>query len=289
MFNIETTKPIFVISDLHIGDGGRIDPLRSSKKQRLFNSFLDHIDRENGELVITGDLLEMWHCKFDRIINRHHDLLHRLNEMACTYVVGNHDNELLHEDGYSGAHPFLSRATGPVKKVIGSKAFKFMHGHEIDPFIKNRTKQICKAFGSIVFKLDLTGHACTLSRDILAEGLLEIGEIIMHSAQWLNRQIRKAADECCSVLSNEELALLKRRGRTHSMLNRYRQNLNDGLYDVAIAGHTHKAGRFSNWYYNTGSWTAYRSSYLRISPDGVVGVHNWTPNGPTINDTTIGS
>jgi uncharacterized membrane protein HdeD (DUF308 family) len=46
-------------------------------------------------------------------------------------------------------------------------------------------------------------------------------------------------------------------------------------YDVAVVGHTHKAGRIGDWYVNSGSWTGTRNSFLRIGPEGDVRYFEW--------------
>jgi len=117
---------------------------------------------------------------------------------------------------------------------------------------------------------------------------IELGEAVLTVRQWLCELTKRAADHCLAVLPNENVALLKRHSRTRKMLRRYREDLNERLYDAAIVGHTHKAGRFSNWYFNSGSWTAHRSNYLCISPDGNVEVFDWRTFGPEPNDTHIG-
>lgn len=46
-------------------------------------------------------------------------------------------------------------------------------------------------------------------------------------------------------------------------------------YDVAVLGHTHKLGRIGDWYFNSGSWTGTKNSFLRIAPDGHVRHLEW--------------
>jgi uncharacterized membrane protein HdeD (DUF308 family) len=54
-----------------------------------------------------------------------------------------------------------------------------------------------------------------------------------------------------------------------------RAALETGAYDVTVLGHTHKAGRIGGWYFNSGSWTGPRNTFLRISPDGHVRYLEW--------------
>ena len=71
------------------------------------------------------------------------------------------------------------------------------------------------------------------------------------------------------------------------MLARYYEDKKNDLYDVAIVGHTHKAGQFENWYFNSGSWTGKTNNYLRIQPDGEVRAFDWDINGAKPNEETI--
>jgi UDP-2,3-diacylglucosamine pyrophosphatase LpxH len=49
-------RDIFVISDLHLGDGGARDNFEMGKKTPQLRAFLDHVGSEGGELFVLGDL-----------------------------------------------------------------------------------------------------------------------------------------------------------------------------------------------------------------------------------------
>src|SRR4051812_24656595 len=51
---------LFVISDLHLGDGGMRDNFEAGKKTPQLRAFIDHVGSEGGELFILGDLFEFW-------------------------------------------------------------------------------------------------------------------------------------------------------------------------------------------------------------------------------------
>ena len=65
-------RPIFVISDLHIGDGGPRDNFghKDSDRPGQLTEFLAHVKRENGKLIIIGDLFEFWQASFSKVIMR---------------------------------------------------------------------------------------------------------------------------------------------------------------------------------------------------------------------------
>lgn len=240
-------------------------------------------------MLIAGDLLELWYCRLESILNVHTDLFDRLAEMDCTYILGNHDEELTAlPDNKNFVHPFFDKISLPVMCTLGGRKFKFMHGHEVDPFIRKRSKTLCRVFGPVVDLLHSKSDSAALTYDICSDLALELGEAALAVWKWLSELTKRATDDCLSVLPNEELAFLKRHSRTKKMLRRYREDLHEGLYDIAVVGHTHKAGRFSNWYFNSGSWTAHRSNFLQITPDGNVNLFDWHTFGPKFNNTCIG-
>jgi UDP-2,3-diacylglucosamine pyrophosphatase LpxH len=250
---------------------------------------LNYVERNNGELLIVGDLLELWHCRFESILSAHNELFDCLAETDCTYILGNHDEDLanLQKSEYL-PHRLFDKISPPVVRTLGVRKFKFMHGHEVDPFIRKRSKTLCQVFSPAVDMLQSSSDSATLAYDICSDLALELGEAALAIWKWLSELTKHAADDCLSLLPNEERALLKRHSRTKKMLRRYREDLHGGLYDVAVVGHTHKAGRFSDWYFNSGSWTAHKNNFLCISPDGDVELFDWGTFGPQPNDTLIG-
>jgi UDP-2,3-diacylglucosamine pyrophosphatase LpxH len=70
-------------------------------------------------------------------------------------------------------------------------------------------------------------------------------------------------------------------------LESFLDHVQDQKGKLVIVGHTHKAGTFGNWYFNSGSWTGHNTNFLRIAPDGDVGVFDWTDRGPRSNETVV--
>ena len=86
--------PIFVISDLHMGDGGARDNFPLDNREKELGLFLDYVASRRGELIVLGDLFEFWQMNLSKIVMKHMPLLDRLAAMNATYVVGNHDADL---------------------------------------------------------------------------------------------------------------------------------------------------------------------------------------------------
>jgi UDP-2,3-diacylglucosamine pyrophosphatase LpxH len=285
---IRQGKPVFVISDLHIGDRSPRDNLCRGDRERLLDSFLDHVQNEDGQLVIIGDFFELLRYPLESILSRRADLLDRLADMETLYVPGNHDEAALAlKNEAKPPHPFFRRMGPAFTQHIGDKRFKFMHGHEVDPFINAGVQSLGRMIGAVAYMFEFRQGTCLLSNDSVCDVLLEMGEQALRCWGWLTRGMNKALRECCHMMPAEKVTLLTRGVRTHRMLARYYEDKSDDFYDVAIVGHTHKAGTFGNWYFNSGSWTGPTNNYLRIAPDGDVGVFDWGPAGSQTNETII--
>lgn len=280
---------MFVISDLHIGDRSPKDNLCQGNREAAFHSFLDYVDDQRGRLVILGDFLELLRYPLDGIIARRRPLLDRLARMDTLYVPGNHDEDLTPMiDSGSSPHPLFDNMSRPFVQHIGNKRFKFMHGHEVDPLSNPGIQSIGRLIGTMACLFEFGRGTCILSNDTFTDSLLEVGERVLGLWNWLTRRMDKAIRECYYRMPPEKVTLLTRQIRTRRMLGRYYQDKAEDLYDVAIVGHTHKAGSFNDWYFNSGSWTGQnKNNFLRISPQGGVGVFDWSPYGPQLNDTLV--
>ena len=246
------------------------------------------MDDQQGQLVILGDFFELLRYPLDSIIARRRGLLDRLAGMNAVYVPGNHDEDMTALIGADDLpHPFFQGISPAFIRNVGDKRIKFMHGHEVDPLITVRTQTIGRMIGAVAHMLEFRQGACILSNDTLTETLLEIGERLLDIYGRVARRMNKALRECYYRMPAEKITHLTWQVRTHRMLGRYHRDRADGLYDVAVVGHTHKAGTFDGWYFNSGSWTGANSNFLRISPDGDIGVFDWGPFGPRPNETIV--
>jgi UDP-2,3-diacylglucosamine pyrophosphatase LpxH len=279
---------VFVISDLHIGDGSPKDNLCHAQRQTLLDGFLDYVEHEDGQLVIVGDFFELLRYPAEKILARRRPLLDRLARMESLYVPGNHDEAAVElVDAGRPAHPFFKRTSGAFTHTIGDKRFKFMHGHEVDPLITPRVQSLGRLLGSFSTLLEFRPGTCLMSNDHVTELLLEMGEQMLRIWHGLTAGLNKAVHECCSLVPAEQVTSMSRRIRTQRMLTRYHEDKQRGFYDVAIVGHTHKAGAFGDWYFNSGSWTGKTNNFLRISPAGHVAVFDWNHHGPQPNNTIM--
>lgn len=285
-------RDIFVISDLHMGDSGPRDNFAVGDKEQQLNLFLDFVEKEKGELVIVGDLFEFWQMSLGNVLVKRWSLINRLADMAAMYVVGNHDIDLEALIGKNVlAHGFFKRMSTRFVREIAGKKFMFMHGHEVDPYNKGDTPGwgriaaifagICEDFNrSPILETGETVEGWLLQRfKPLIKAWNRIAWLLKRLWNWIRGKFIFVSDKRKLTPSqNEKLA--------QEMLHRYKQDKQKQGYDVAIVGHTHKVGRFEDWYFNSGCWVKEMNNFLRISPDGQVQVFDWK-DGKAIANLTL--
>lgn len=241
-----------------------------------------------GQLVVAGDLFELLRYPLKRIIQRRRPLLDRLAALETVYIPGNHDDAVVPRSGdHPLPHPFFERMCHAFTFQVGPVRLRFMHGHEVDPLITPNVQSLGRMVGAVAHLVEFRQGTCCLSNEGVTDLLLEAGEQILRVRDWIARRMDRAVQDCCSLMPTESVRRLRRRIRTQRMLSRYYADRERGLYDVAIVGHTHKAGSFGRWYYNCGSWTGQSNSFLQISPAGEVAVFDWNGRGPEPNHTVL--
>lgn len=280
-------RRLFIISDLHIGDGSSRDNLMKDDKLALLHRFLDEVETGNGVLLILGDFLELWRYSWVAVLEQWSGLFDRLAGMEVVYVPGNHD-ELLDArfDDCRRAHAFFDTLHRPFLKTIGGKRFKFMHGHEVDPLISRYYTTLAPLLRLLAGTLEFRSDRCLLTCDKVSDTLLEAGEQALRLWHVLTRQVNHAVYAHLGF-PGESMTWLKCPLRTRNMLARFYKQQQSGLYDITITGHTHHAGYFGDWYYNSGCWTRHVMNYLMIYPDGRIDIRNWTADGSALNAAAV--
>ncbi|HPY78394.1 MAG TPA: UDP-2,3-diacylglucosamine diphosphatase [Anaerohalosphaeraceae bacterium] len=277
---IENNRTLFVVSDLHMGDGGPRDNFAADNKAAQFSLFLDYVEQEDGELLILGDLFEFWQANIGRVLIKRMDFLDRFANMQAWFVVGNHDADFEALIGTRMlAHPFFDRMTGPFERIIGNKRYKFMHGHELDPFNQDGTPRwgrILVILGGLIE--DRKGSPLLSAGGFSEKALLRMGRGFLwmwnNSVSWLDKNHRSQRGVWLSDCRNSARDPRREKG----ILALYRQDhLREG-YDVLVTGHTHHAMACNGWYYNTGCWIGLRNNFLRIEPDGSACLWEWKNN-----------
>jgi UDP-2,3-diacylglucosamine pyrophosphatase LpxH/uncharacterized membrane protein HdeD (DUF308 family) len=268
---------IFVISDLHIGDGGRRDNFEAGRKTPQLRAFLDHVGSERGELFILGDLFELWQMNLSLMITRRLELLDHLARLKATFVPGNHDVDLAHFVGTDFLnHPFFRHMRAPFVREFGGRRFRFFHGHETDPFNSGDDPsfgRMLSIFGG-VFE-DQNGSPLLRTGEGVEDVLEQFGESMLLIWQCAMATMQTHTGQERGHVPQTALTPAQNPGRLGEHINGVRADLERSHYDVAVLGHTHKPGRIGDWYFNSGSWAGPGNPFLRISPDGHVRYLDW--------------
>ena len=108
------------LSDIHLGDGSKSDDFHRDAE---LIKFLEWTDNRVSEIIIVGDLYELWQAKLSKIFWAHSDVIHALDARSkkITYLYGNHD-----------ILPFC-RLTPEAYRRGSVQA---QHGHQFDEFNK---------------------------------------------------------------------------------------------------------------------------------------------------------
>lgn len=184
-------------------------------------------------------------------------------------------------------HPFLKCAQHSFVEKIGPRRVKFMHGHELDPIISKQWMHMNPLLRLFAGVLEFRSETCLVTCDAVSDVLCEIGEQCLRAWYGLTGQMESWASPSMLGLTDEKMTWLKRPIRTRNMLGRFYLDRQQGLYDVAVCGHTHKAGCFGNWYFNSGCWTVELAGLLRIDSEGQIGAFHWTREGFCENASVV--
>jgi UDP-2,3-diacylglucosamine pyrophosphatase LpxH len=262
--------PIFVISDLHLADGGARDNFAVRDREQQFGLFLDHVAARQAELIINGDLFEFWQASLSRVLVHRRALLDRLADMQAKYVVGNHDADLaafitdtaVNTDFL--VHPSFERMCGPFERTINDRKFRFMHGHEVDEANRGDVPGWGRIFAILAGIFEDAHRSPIFSTGQTVEGELEklvedfrnrFSDAMRGLWDWLAKQLGKESGALRWPDARDELTPAQNPSRAEEMMEKYEQHKEANGYHIAIVGHTHKPGRRGDWYFNSGSWT----------------------------------
>jgi len=277
---ISKPRPIYVVSDLHLGDGGPRDNfayMSNGHREDEFIAFLNFVEEQNGRLIIAGDLFELWQSNVSRVLTLRERLLDRLAAMEAIYILGNHDADLLYfctrvNSNCWLSHPFFGTMRTEHTECINDRSFHFIHGHEVDHYCAGDNPGLGR----------IAAIYSGLREDRNGSPLLNKYKTV--EAKSIGRFER---------LSNFIRWLCGKPNRTRTMNQGLRDYIRKDEYDVLVSGHTHRAGQFwskkegSLPIYNAGTWAEGTCSFVVISPGGSVGIFDWIDDQPEPNTTRI--
>jgi UDP-2,3-diacylglucosamine pyrophosphatase LpxH len=261
------TTPLYAISDLHFGDGGPRDNFAYGDHEKQLASFLDMVEDQRGQLVICGDLFELWQSNISRCLTKRVGILDRLARMGAIYILGNHDADLRYFiDSDWLTHPFFRTMCESYSTVIGDQQFHFIHGHSVDPYCAGDTPGIGR----------LTAIYSGLAEDKNGSPMLDKYRTVEDKVVGRLEKIVSLWERLCGKPDR------------FTALNRALLGI-AGREKVIVCGHTHRPGHVGTLY-NTGTWAERVNSFVRIDPNGSASVYDWdfkATDRATLNTTVL--
>jgi UDP-2,3-diacylglucosamine pyrophosphatase LpxH len=119
-----------VVSDVHLGS--------DKCDKAAFNSFLTslHDDKELTDLVLLGDIVDMWRRDASGVFLENMDTVEILKdlkkEINVHWLAGNHDIHLLKLKNRAPHYRYPFEFLETLELVDGDHVYRFMHGHEFE-------------------------------------------------------------------------------------------------------------------------------------------------------------
>jgi len=132
--HLDVNNKYALFSDLHLGDGGKVDNFFHNKDTTIFA--LNHYKNNGYSIILLGDVEEFWQFKFSKIRNRYnkdiYKLLRSFPDKKVHRIFGNHDMEWKRSrlsDPIVNNGDILARV--PETIMLGDDIF-LVHGHQGD-------------------------------------------------------------------------------------------------------------------------------------------------------------
>jgi len=230
------------ISDLHLGDGSRTDDFNRDKE---LLKFLEFTEKEAVELIVVGDLFELWQASMDRILFRHNEVVSKLlflrSKIKVSYIVGNHD--------YIPFVKFIGSEVGiSLEYHDKNQGIIAEHGHRYDVFnrYKNPLQSITwprgKRFALLAASLE---RFVNRDADVWLEKALEKTEDFLGHVALIKNKIPPSSQE-----------YFKKGGHFGEFKKAVDDHINNGAR-IVIFGHTHRPQLETTGkgiYANCGTW-----------------------------------
>ncbi len=260
-------RPLYVLSDVHLGDGTRSDAFVGKDKDLL--EFLQQVRDDGAHLIIAGDIIDFSQAlTFTRVLRAHGDVIRCLSSMAgeagVTYIWGNHDYDMaLYRD--------LLRWDVCSAVELGDDVL-LVHGHQLDPYIANNLREsgVTTTVHHQVERLLDTWIRVPIQDFYTLAGRLTF---------WIAWHWTQVARLLYGVLSRlgfprkgqEYEAYLKywiqaQVGNPMNLWPQVVRHVERGRHRVLVCGHSHLPGQVrlpsGRSFVNTGSWTFRSTQYV---------------------------
>ncbi|MFQ5632282.1 MAG: metallophosphoesterase [bacterium] len=163
-------KKYVIISDTHLGDGGKADDFHQNEK--VLSAALDHYNSAGHILIMLGDIEEFWQFDLDQIVNRYRDSIYAkikaFGDSRLIRLFGNHDLEWQSPADPAMNNPGKNKGAAEalrMKDAQGNARILLVHGHQgsIDSdknswISKFLVRGLFKPVEPLAKKLGLYGH-----------------------------------------------------------------------------------------------------------------------------------
>ncbi|OXU14477.1 metallophosphoesterase [Sedimentisphaera salicampi] len=277
--------PLYIVSDLHIGSGKSRDNFSCPDKMAEFHRFLNEVDKEDGQIIILGDFMDLWRFSFKSILKKHDELISRLGEMDCYLIPGNHDLSLNNPEFHRSKYPLFDNITYPFSMKIGERDIAFWHGHEMDMLNKYIRPSFGKTLGHSVLPVEHFARGQIFNSDVIVEGFFRVESFLLAIWNTVVDTFIDAETGLEKISPDLIFSLLARKHNAKRIRKFEHQSSQQGK--TVISAHTHQAGMFGNWYFNSGSWTTSKSDFLKIWPTGNIDVLKWNSGSQAVNNRIL--
>ena len=249
-----TPETVYFLSDTHLGDGSAADRFRYPQQ---LHDLLVRIESEAAQLVLLGDILELWAATMEAVMVRHAPLLKQISRIAATrpvtYVVGNHD--CLPWYYYLGER--LGNLTITERFQTPRGNLLALHGHQFDPFNRVTVAEDGQVRVPATEKLvRIAGLAERLGKEAVVRTVDRLGQSVESAVQAIDQILRRQSPEERGYPAGE------------SIYDDVARSLLRGNVQFVLMGHTHHPlvhTYGTRTYINTGSWVSerYPPTYAR--------------------------
>jgi UDP-2,3-diacylglucosamine pyrophosphatase LpxH len=271
--------PVWIISDLHLGDGTPSDAFFG--KDRHLLALIEHVERAGGTLVVNGDAIDFHQAwGFLRVVRAHQAVLEAMSRLGregrLVYVIGNHDYDI------TVFRDLLSfRVCDELH--IGDKVL-VRHGYEYDPYILDMLDKgqwhtlvhhgLERLMG-VWLRIPL-GEFYNVPNRVMFWVAHKVG-VIARTGQRLGARLKVDTPLADEVIANLDFWCWSNLGDSMGIFRPAMQDVAKGTWDVIVCGHSHLPGivtRSGRTYANTGSWT-FASSQFLVWDGQTIRSHDW--------------
>jgi len=249
---------IIAVSDVHMAE--KKDDPQGLKDDRKFLEFLNYIGedqlRDGGELVLLGDIIDLWRRDFveammqsDIVIRKLIEMKNAKNIIRIHYLAGNHDYHILNLGSILSNFPFS--VSKELRLFDGGNKFFFIHGYQLE-VLANPYYKSMSAYEAFSEGLCLSGDDTGDAADRLWASY-QASKMALEGLKRLPSDIKGALD---SMINGPK----KRLDNVHSEIDDIAMCSARSLYlgmeedETLVFGHTHMPFDKKNGTVNTGSW-----------------------------------